>query len=405
MPRASLFFSHSTTEGSVERKALMRLAEALKDDYDILLDRTKLKAGGNWRQTIKGWIKGCDAAVILITPGSIASEFCKYEWSNLSFRRTLQEKFLIIPIYLGSTPDAIKGRPDQISEISGFFNFDDTESMILQVKERLDSEPLRVQQRFQITLITNSLQTVSEQAIDIAATNNGLDLGDWDFESDKRLRFTTKIMSVGLAKAFGALQDVRRVLGDANADKFRAIVELVGRCSWVDMGAAQRIRARALDHTVEQGLFGLNADKDETAKCYVLTGSDKHPADVWPTGAVLDDLTGEDHLHKRVRSELIGLLYLTDEDSDATLKQNLDAELGVQPIFILLKSKALTADWLKRLRETELFAGITFLVLTGETITPGLLPDGAVLTPVLPVGLETKVWNDYASTKRRLQLT
>jgi TIR domain len=406
MPKARLFFSHSTKKGSAERKALMCLADALEADYEVLLDRTTLKLGGNWRPIIRDWIKGCDAAVVLITPGSIASEFCKYEWSILSFRRTLQEKFLIIPIYLGSTPDAIKGRPDQISEISGSFDFDDTESMISQVKERLHSEPPRARRRFQITLITDSLQTVSEQTIDIMAANADLDLGDWDFEGDMRLRFTTKIMSVGLARAFSALQDVRRALGDANVDKFRAIVELIGRCSWVDTGAAQRIRACALGHAAAQGLFGLNADGGETAKCYVLTGSDKHPDDSWKTGAVLDDLTSEDHLYKRVRSELIGLLNLNDDDSDATLRQELDDELrGKRPIFIVLKSKALTADWIERLRETELFAGITFLVLTGETITPGLLPDGAVLTPVLPAGLEKKVWSDYAKTKRNLQLT
>jgi hypothetical protein len=402
MPRARLFFSHSTAEGSDERKALMRLVSVLGADYDIQLDRTKLKVGGNWRRTIIGWIRGCDAAVVLITPGSIASEFCRYEWSNLSFRRTLQEGFLIIPIYLGSAPDAIRGRPDQISEISGFFNFDDTESMILEVKKRLDSEPPRARRRFQITLITDSLQTVSEQTIDVMAANAQLDLGDWDFESDIRLRFTTKIMSVGLARAFGALQDVRRALGDANVDKFRAIVELIGRCSWVDTGAAQRIRACALSHAAVQGLFGLNANVDETAKCYVLMGSDKHPSDIWPIGTVLDDFTSEDHLYKRVRSELIGLLYLDDEESDTTLKQELDTELSVQPIFIVLHSKSLTAVWIKRLREVELFAGVTFLVLTGETIMPGLLPDGAVLTPVLPAGLESKVWSDYARTKERL---
>lgn len=406
MQKPRLFFSHSTKKGSAERKALMYLVDALEVDYEILLDRTKLKAGGNWRPIIRDWIRCCDAAVVLITPGSIKSEFCQYEWSTLTFRRTMQERFLIIPIYLGSTPDSIKGRPDQISEISGFFDFDDTASVISQVKERFDSEPLlRQQKRFQISLITDSLQTVSDETIDMLAANNRLDLGDWDFESDKRLRFTTKIMSVGLVRSFGALQDLRRVLGEANVDRFRTIVELIGRCSWVDMGAAQRIKACASGEAVVRSLFGLNADGTETAKCYVLTGSDKHPDDIWPIGSVLDDFTSEDHLYKRVRSELIGLLKLNDDESDATLKQELEAELRVQPVFIVLKSRALTADWLTRLRQVELFSGIIFFVLTGETITPGLLPDDAILTPMLTVGMEKKVWSDYAGTKRRLQLT
>src|SRR6266567_7017232 len=131
MPKARLLFSHSTEDGSPERAALMRVADAVKaDDYDVLLDRTALQAGVNWRPVIDGWIKDCDAAVILVTPQSIARDYCRYEWAILSFRRRMQKQFLVIPIYLGSAPGDINTRADQISEIGGYFNFPEIAGII-----------------------------------------------------------------------------------------------------------------------------------------------------------------------------------------------------------------------------------------------------------------------------------
>jgi hypothetical protein len=137
--KPQLFFSHSAEEGSSDRAVLMGLADALKDDYDILLDRTALVAGGSWRPIINGWVTGCDAAVILITPESIDSDFCRYEWSALSFRHR-EDDLLIIPVYHRARPDDIKGRADQISDITGYFDFDNIESLSHKLKERLSAE-------------------------------------------------------------------------------------------------------------------------------------------------------------------------------------------------------------------------------------------------------------------------
>jgi hypothetical protein len=402
-----LFFSHSTEDGSSDRAILMGLADALKDDYDILLDRTSLVPGSNWRPIIDGWIIGCDAALILITPGSIARQYCQYEWAILSLRRKTQERFLILPIYLGSTPNDIKDRPDQISEISGYFNFDTIDSLGRKLKERLSAEPfLKQRTRMQILLIDQYLRETirQQQVIENAAENINLDLGAWDPTADKWLKFAIRLMAAGLTQAFPALQDLKRFFGRANADEFGYIVDLIGFCSWVDANSAHRIRACAVRDATGRTLFGLNVERAETANCYVLTGSDKHPKENWPIGTALDVFASYDDLHDRIQSALIEALQVGDEADTAALKEELDSRRELkQPVFVLLRASGLSADWLGRLCNTDLFASVNFLVLTGEAgVKPELLPDDAVLKPVLPAGFERKLWSDYAKTKRLL---
>jgi hypothetical protein len=411
MPKARLFFSHSTKKDSREREILVRLADALAADYEILLDRTALDAGGSWRSTINVWLAICDAAVILVHPDSIESEYCQYEWAVLSNRREIQKNFLIVPIYLGSAPNDIKTKAAHISEISGYFEFDDIDRVIAKVTEQLAAKLVLEQpSRKLISYIAASLQgaLLREDSIEAEADNLNLDLGTWDFSTDKWFKFALKLMGAGLdIPVLTVLLNIRKHFGQAQEDRFRDIVQLIGFCSWVDMGSAQRLRACALRDKVAQGLFGLNAERLDTAKCYVLSGSERTWNTNWPIGAALGDFASEDHLHQRIRSELIGLLQLGDEEySDAALKQELDFLRALQPVFVVLRPQGLSAGWLKRLRESELFAGVTFLVLTGETgISPELLAEDAFLKPFLPVGFEDYVWKNYARAIRHLKVT
>jgi hypothetical protein len=404
-----LFFSHSTQKGSTERETLMRLAAALEAHYEILLDRKTLEAGGNWRSTINAWLAICDAAVILVHPDSVRSPFCQYEWAVLSHRRYIQKKkFLIIPIFLDSTPKDIALRPEQIDAISGYFEFDSLPNVIAKIKDQLARLVLEEPPGTLISYVASSLQgaILREDEIEKEAYNLDLDLGTWDFSTDKWLKFALKLMGTGLTvNVLKVLLRLQPFFGNAQADKFTVIVKLIGQCSWVDMGSAQRIRACALRGADTHGLFGLNAALAETAQCYVVTGSDTPGDNHWPVGNVLDDFASEQHLHERVRSALIALLLLADDASDATLRQELDLALEVQPFFIVLRAEGMSADWLERLCAQELFAGVNFLVLGGETIPPGLLPESSVLRPELPPGFESEVWRSYARAKKNLHLT
>jgi hypothetical protein len=105
---------------------------------------------------------------------------------------------------------------------------------------------------------------------------------------------------------------------------------------------------------------------------------------------------------RRVRSALMEGLTLEDAD-DAELKVELDGRReSRQPIFVVLGAQGMSADWLERLCGVELFAWVNFLILTGKAgSASGLLPDEAILKPLLPAGFESKVWGNYDARGER----
>jgi TIR domain len=398
-----LFLSHSTKDGTDAYADLQKLAASLTADFDVKFDKDEdaLPKGENWRPIINSWIENCDAAVVLVTPASVASEFCAYEWSILSYRRRYQQRFLVIPLFLGMKASTIKGRPDQIGEIIGYDDVAKIESIIPHLMQRLKAEIAeRNDDRVQVTMISDALcKAVKDDAlIEAVARKHKIDLGSYDLRAGKQLRFARKIMALGgLAPSVGALRDLKHSFTDGvKAETFRAIVELVGRCSWVDAGSAQHLRLCALDKAARVPL-GLNADSQRTAEAYILAASDTHPAESWCAGAVLDAYGAENDFLARVRSAVIEAIGIEEQDPDnAAIRNRLKLKSIInEPVFVLLRAAGLERAWIERLRTNELFAGVTFLILTGPDGTPGLLAEDAVLKPVLQPNFEQEVWSVY----------
>lgn len=403
-----LFFSHSTRDGSAERKILTDLAKSLEKKYAILLDREALVPGEDWRPTINFWIRACDAAVILVTPESIESEYCQYEWAILSYRRK-QQGFLIIPVYYGATPEQISGKPHQISEISSYLNYDNGANVSERVRSQLDQRPVLDQPgRLHVLYIAKLLKQAvqNEQTIEIAANAINLELGAWDLSVDSWGYFANKAMGIGIRRATPALLQLQQYFGKKNEDELRDIVDLIGFCSWVDIASAQRIKQRAEPTSIKQDPIGLNAEQVRTAICYVLSGSERAPNYNWPVATALGVFGSYEDLHRQIGSALREALQLNGEEDDAEIKQLLDEQqTAKQPVFIVLRADGLSRQWIEDLCGCDLFARVNFLILTGEgNAARGLLSDDALLTPELPQGFEHEVWKTYESTKRILRL-
>jgi hypothetical protein len=399
--RPRLFFSHSTQKNSPDRAILNGISAGLATDFDILLDRTTLETGSDWRSTINVWIATCDCAIILVTPESIKSDYCRYEWAVLSFRRR-QENFRIIPIYYGSTPNEISGRADQINEIAGYYEFDSIPSVTEKVRAQLAAElVIRDGANLQILLIAIRLKQAleKEEVIETVANKINLELGSWDLSSDKWQKFATMIMGLGILDALPALRKLQSFFGRRKADEFNEIVDLVGKCSWVDIASAQRIRGCEHRQARTPTLFGLNANEFKTAECYVLSGSGQAPSSNWRIGAALGVYGSYEDLRQQITSELFGVLRLEGRDI-AKLKRRIVLE---GPVFVVLRIDGLDAEWLNQLCAEELFAQVNFFVLTGELdIKAGCLADDSWLKPLLAPGVEDRVWEDYAEAKEIL---
>jgi hypothetical protein len=408
MPKPRLFFSHSTTEGSPERAILMGLKEALQDKYEILLDRTALVVGTDWRSTINIWIRTCDAVVMLITPEAITSDFCRYEWDVLSFRRQ-EDKLLIIPIYHGSTPEELKGKAHQLHEIAAYFNYDSIESVARKVKDKLLAELVcKEHTPNQLFLLAKLFREAvgDERRIERAAGKIKLELGGWDLAADKWLRFAVQLMGVGIGRAWPALRELQDDFTE-NQERFDDIVELIGFCSWVNMGAVISIRGRCAPDAVRDPL-GLTAKQYNTARAYVLSASDRGPRTHWPLAIPSWKFTNYPELRADIEQALFDAVRLDPQKGAAALKRRIETlGQGGDPVFAALRTAGLSADWLDRLCADELFASVNFLILAEK---PGdaqvlLLPPDAMLQPPLAGEFEQKVWDDYEEAKDILSFT
>jgi hypothetical protein len=406
-PPARVFFSHSTDKGTPDRDILTALVDSLRAKYAILLDRETLVAGEDWRSTLNVWIGSCDAAVILVTSQSAESEFCQYEWSILSYRRRNQGQFLVIPIYYGITPEKIAGKPHQISEIAAHFQFDNIANVSRQVAASLRAindkcpRPAEKQARYIASLLKRCIDR--EDVIDDAAARIKLDLGMWDPLVDKWLNFAIKLMGVGLDRARPALRDLRQYI---NEGEFKELIQLIG-CSWVDYRSAQRVAENADRERADRIPLGLNAEHKATAECYVLSASGRAPSQNWGIGETHWMFQTYPDLRNQVRTALIQALQLTDEEDQA---KALERELAIrerdkQPVFVVLRTTGLGADWLGRLRADNLFAGVSFFVLTGQAGGPHQLTSVIEpLEPPLSSGFESKFWDNYEDTTRTFRL-
>jgi hypothetical protein len=406
MQKPRLFFSHSTKK-QPEREILTGIANGLKADYATLIDRENLVIGGDWRSTLNVWIGTCDAAVLLITPEAIASEFCEYEWSILSYRRSIQPQFTIIPVYCGAEPADIAGKPHQISEITGHFNFDNLDCAVRQVRETLGAmvlmkRPAEGQALYIAKLLQDHVRRA--EVVDRIAHKIELPLGTWNPLSDIWLDFSVRIMGAGLERARPGLRDLKQYF-KGHEDEFNELVTLVG-CSWVDYPSARRVAEYGTRAKVECDALALNAFRLETAECYILSGSERAPAENWRIGEALKVFQSYDDLRARIRSTLHEALHQEPGTGIEALKRELTLlQQDKEPIFIALRMEGLTKEWLQRLRKDDLFAWVSFLILTGETEpVHGLLPDAAVLRPELPKGFEQMFWKVYNETRKSLGL-
>src|SRR5262249_42690218 len=406
MPRRlRLLFSHSTEEKSFERDIVMGLREALCQSFEILLDRTELKIGTDWRSVINSWIKICDAAVILITPESIASDFCRYEWDVLSFRRG-EDQLPIVPIYYRSEPNDIKGKAHRLYEIAAHFNFDSLPNVVEQVRQALARLVPRERPQKQFVLLAQLLQDAIGRVATIegAAEKIRLELGDWDLSADKWLRFAIKLMGAGIGRAWPALKDLQDYFDD-KPERLDDIIDLIGFCSWVDLNSAHRIRGRAAPGAATDPL-GLNARKPNTAEAYVLSATDRGRRNIWPIAFSHGVFSRYEDLRQEIETRLFDAAKVNPGRGIDALKRRIDMlRQGQEPIFVVLSADGLDAAWIAELRKDELLGTVNFLVLSGEKLEAGnLLPRPAMLQPDLLDGFERKLGDDYDDAKEYLGL-
>lgn len=390
MPRR-VFISYSSRDPSA-----LALMEHLATDlgaagHEVLVDRKRIQPGEQWRDEIFAWLGLCHAAVVLLSPTVFdpQSVWVPREASILSWRKTLKDDFLLLPVFVGGATiqDLLDDR--QFSALA----FED-----LQAIQHSDPASTTAAIRSQIEQISTAhspvdvladqmcaqLQHVSEAGIAAASRELNFDLGPVHPFQDERRALALALLQVSLRESSPALEQIAAYC--ANPTVIRRIIDIIAP-SWVDLCAARWIRALAGKQRPPAML--LNANLAFAAEMYVRRASGL-PPNVGSRVVRITALHGErdtDDLAAEVEEALLmsfSSSLLDEDDQDRQLRSLLRnlRNAGKPAVVVIAELPARAREVAATLQER--FADVCFLYLTGAELPDAVQCPAGLFRPLLP---------------------
>ena len=391
-----IFISHSANKDESARAALGELETRLgtvKDRFGVLLDRSTLVATEEWRSALNVWCGVCDAAILLVTKDSIVRDFCVYEWSILGYRRMLSPAFTILPIFLGTTPEDLRGKPQQIQELQGI-TYTTIEEIWPRIEEWLDKVvssdgPTMKQVRLIASLFRKHLSDPRGKLVEDSLQKVGERLGTWEPLLDPQEQFALKLTELGLKRAAPVLIDLQWAF-DRDEGAWADVVNLV-KSSWVDDRSASALYELSSGSSTKRAI-ALNASEVRTGRLYVVKACGRPPSYAWCTAEVTDVVDSPEGLEAQIWVSLAGVLGLDPTTESEKVRKRLAAkQLTGQPVIVCLSTRPLDPKWLSAVRGR--FDSVTFLLLSGSEKPQW--PDVQWMEPELAPGFETTFWRWY----------
>src|SRR5216684_5215288 len=108
MEQPRIFISHSNSDPDSPAYVEAANHALTAAGFEVLVDRIRLQPGEEWRDEIYLWMGLCHGAVVLVSPAAIKIEsiWVPRETSILLWRRTLDPRFIVIPVFLGGVTAA-----------------------------------------------------------------------------------------------------------------------------------------------------------------------------------------------------------------------------------------------------------------------------------------------------------
>ncbi|MFL6208017.1 MAG: toll/interleukin-1 receptor domain-containing protein [Pyrinomonadaceae bacterium] len=405
-----IFISHSAKE-QMAKEVLYQLYKGLRRNFDVLLDREKLRPGANWRWELHTWMGLCNGAVVLLSEDALyRSPWVKREATILGYRREDETDFILVPVLLPPvTPDLLRQseefKPlalDAIQAAKG----DSPDQIAQQVLDAL--APLRQGSGRKTTLqqveeiVASILFTQVEfgrpnakQLFDTAAKELGKRM-IWQSRRPYSEQFARYLLSAELEKSTKALVYLTRFFNNKDA-VFRLLNNYL-QPFWVNPDAIPEL-ARINKRPRGQRAVCVNgAEYPFTSESYVLRASGVIRKWIY---AQITQKNGYEEvspaaqalLEQEVISQIAPKVgFLAGEDySVAQVEDTLYQREEEEPFFILIPKEhnEQLIEWLR-----TRFQPFTFFFLHGEQVPDAQTLAGkqvVLLTPELTAGLETKV--------------
>jgi hypothetical protein len=385
MPKPKIFISHSAHEGRPRAVLFALKAELERAGFEVLLDKTRLEGGDEWREELVSWMWQCHAAVILLSEPALASPWVKIEAANLISRRSLSTqfgnpRFLVLPVLFDPvTPARLPGTdfsPLALDEIQAVPSA--TDRMIVDavmkklqaISERFaDLAPFGTLKEALAGVLSKHIAAPSRQStLEKVAARLGVSLAEAGVE--KELWLVSRVLQTDFVRLRGTVQVIGPFLGPDNAREFW---EAVSPFCLIDHDAAERVH-ELLKKPEGQRAVGLKSLKPKTAERYVRRASTAYPP--W----ALREFEGgnsaalvEEIIDSVKTSAKLFLGYLIDDEVETEeLKQLLAEEFEADnPLVIVIPDPLPDSEAIRSVMEA--FPQVIYVFLTNvEFLLPEL---------------------------------
>ncbi|HEX8704520.1 MAG TPA: toll/interleukin-1 receptor domain-containing protein, partial [Myxococcaceae bacterium] len=393
--------SHSTKpDAPRDKEYLDTLAAALTPEFDVLLDRTRLKGGEEWPRELDGYMAECHAAVILLSRNALESAWVNKEVAILNWRRSLEPGFLLLPVVMeGVSPQEVREhRRFAAMELRRwqFVPQGSPAEVADRVLERCRSHAPRPNstplERLVVNL-TGMLEDAKQAQLLAAARDLGIEVSEGKRRGHEEIanQLARRLASAGLEELHPLVRALAPVIGEAQT---RRLIKYV-KSLWVNAEAAGKIPPVA-ENLDQRRAIGLNG-----TKLYKFTADN-----------YLDRAYRGDVIHQLIRVDgAIGQLafeeivatvqkYFTDKDySSEEVEEHLKTCRSLY--FVLLPPPVPDRDVLEKLQFR--FPRLTFLLTTGKDTHDDprvkTLPQLVTLNPPLTLENERKAWSLHEDLK------
>ena len=410
-----VFISHRNGQAD-EIEFIKLLKEALgAAGFEVLVDFDRLTAGIHLRQDIYTWLGICHAAIVLLSPKALGADsaWVPTESSILAWRRTLDPKFLLIPVLMpGVGVDDLRihlrfrdlGLHDLLC-----IPYEDEPNTINMIQTAL--QPLQPVPRTPVEEIAEQIEMrlhgVREDFLDeftllCGARHHPLPAGMLRSRSA-----ALALLQAPLAETLAALEYLApRLPGAHDIDH---ILDLVAP-TWVDLCAARWIAQCALAPSPRPAVV-INAQTHFSAEMFVRRACCRPPRTMWHlvrVTAVFGETAFED-LAMEIQTALEATFASALQYADAPAQQlalvlNRLNQRGHATVVVLRLNVGFE-ELIPPLRER--FPYLTFLFLSGDELPSGECPVSLLrpVDPCLAPGQEIDALTTYQTARALLRPT
>jgi hypothetical protein len=403
MDGATIFLSHSAKDPEAAL-ALPSLANRLEQAGLVpWYDKVRLELPGfTWRAEIDHGLQLSRAAVLVLSPSALESDWVRYEAAVLSFRSRIAPHFRLIPLLLdGVTLERLGAAawdPMNLTAIQATVA-DDRET-----KERAVVEALAgLAERFSATSyerrlendVVEELRVLGPGSLGTVAAH--LEMKPASFETDLPTAVARRLLEVPLPVQFEALSLIAGT--EKGRDVAITVHDLVAPHGWIEERAARQVRDTVARPAGERAL-GINTINMDSCSMHVHSGHH-----LWDACEIEGQLPEEDvdELVRRVRGVLLQCVEYVGGESfdDPQLDEEIRGRVNLEMPFLVLPADAGFPEALDRIFSTWPHLPV-LLRIDPDRFAAVRLPHVAPLDPPVEPIAETTALDAYAKHCRRL---